>query len=100
ASPAPFNLSLHDALPISILSLLTGLILPAVQKVREAGLRVKDQNNVRQLILGFHHYAAAHADCLPGMKNWDGPKTNPNEDDNLLDRKSTRLNSSHDQISY
>jgi type II secretory pathway pseudopilin PulG len=56
---------------IAIIGVILGMLLPAIQKLREAALRIESGNKLRQIVLATHQYSDLYGDSLPRYDGWN-----------------------------
>lgn len=76
---------------IAIIGVLVGMLLPAVQSVRESARRTTCANNLRQISLAMLNYESAHQVYPSGSEQIDGRATSTFSDDLVLHSTALRV---------
>src|SRR3954463_3711748 len=76
---------------IAIIAILIGLLLPAVQKVREAAARTKCQNNLKQIALAVHNFEGTYGVFPPAFVNTSTTTPIPGLEQSLIPGGTPRL---------
>ena len=79
---------------IAIIGILIGMLLPAVQQVREAARRVSCMNNVRQLTLACLNYESAFQ-VFPAGMNFNAPHRNSRTNTPIVPRSNNPATAQH-----
>ncbi|MEM9942576.1 MAG: DUF1559 domain-containing protein [Planctomycetota bacterium] len=73
---------------IAIIGILIGMLLPAVQQVREAARKTTCMNNMRQLCVGCHNFESTYEHFPPGTAYWAAQGTSRYIDNSIWNNRT------------